>query len=170
MYIRKAELGDAALIADISRQTFYDSFAGDNTVENMDKFMNGPFARERLMAEVPDPANYFFIAELAGQTMGYLKMRESGNSKDLQRTDAIEIARIYAVKDAIGRGVGKTLMQAAMDHALLLKKQIIWLGVWEKNQRAIDFYKKWGFTKFGEHVFIVGDDPQTDWLLMKELG
>ena len=170
IYIRKATQDDAALIADISRKTFYDSFAAANTVENMEKFMSGPFAKDKLAAEVLDPGNYFFIAESAGIPVGYSKIRESLQSKDLPQADAIEIARIYAVKDVIGKGVGRMLMQEAIDYAIHLKKKIIWLGVWEKNQRAIDFYTKWGFTKFSEHTFFVGDDPQTDWLLKKELG
>lgn len=135
----------------------------------MAKFMNGPFDRQKLLAEVPDPENHFFIAESAGSPIGYLKMRRSVLSKIIPYDKAIEIAHIYAIKEAIGKGVGKALMKASIDYALLLKMEIIWLGVWEKNLRAIDFYIKWGFSKFSEHIFFVGDDPQTDWLMKKDL-
>jgi len=168
-YIRKASEADAELIADISRKTFYDSFTADNTPENMEKFMSGPFSKDRLMAEVLEPESYFFIAESAGKPVGYIKMRESQHSKDVPRADAIEIARIYAIKDAIGKGIGRLLIQAAIDHAIHLKKKMIWLGVWEKNRRAVDFYTKWGFIRFGQHEFMLGDDLQTDWLMRKEL-
>lgn len=82
----------------------------------------------------------------------------------------MEIARIYALQSYIGKGVGSALMKKCIDQACELNKEIIWLGVWEKNQKAIHFYRKWGFEKFGTHIFILGDDPQTDWLMKKELA
>ena len=87
----------------------------------------------------------------------------------LGNRNSIEIARIYAATNAIGKGVGKTLMQKCIEIAQEKKKDVLWLGVWEKNNRAIDFYIKWGFEKFSTHIFMLGDDPQTDWLMKKEL-
>lgn len=83
--------------------------------------------------------------------------------------ETIEIARIYATTNSIGKGVGKALMQESIKMATEKKKQVVWLGVWEKNQRAIEFYTRWGFEKFSTHIFMLGDDPQTDWLMKKEL-
>ena len=114
-----------------------------------------------------DPGNYFFIAESAGIPVGYSKIRESLQSKDLPQADAIEIARIYAVKDVIGKGVGRMLMQEAIDYAIHLKKKIIWLGVWEKNPRAIRFYGKCGFREVGDQTFLLGSDPQRDLVMSR---
>lgn len=167
--IREASPSDAALIADISRQTFYESFAAQNTKENMEKFMNEQFTREKLMAQLNDDESIFLLAYSGGEAVGYARLAKSETPEELGNADAIELARIYAVTNAIGKGVGKILMQSCISKAKEMNKQILWLGVWELNQRAIDFYTKWGFEKFGSHVFVVGNDPQTDWLMKKVL-
>ncbi|WP_276481772.1 GNAT family N-acetyltransferase [Paraflavitalea pollutisoli] len=167
--IRLASTADAALVADISRATFYETFAADNTPENMEKFMNDQFSREKLMAELYDPNSIFLLAEIEGEVVGYTRLRESPNPTALGEAPSIEIARIYTISKMIGRGVGSILIEHCIEVARKLGMQIIWLGVWEHNQRAIDFYTKWGFTKFDDHIFALGDDPQTDWLMKKEL-
>lgn len=167
--IRRAAAADAGMIADLSRQTFYDSFAAANSPEDMDKFMNEQFTREKLMAEVTAPDSLFLLALIEAEIVGYARLRESSNPSELGDLPAIEIARIYAVTSTIGKGVGSALMQECLSIAQDKKKTLVWLGVWEHNQRAIAFYTKWGFRKFSEHVFVVGHDPQTDWLMQKEL-
>lgn len=157
------------MIADLSRTTFYDSFAHFNTAENMDKFMDGPFTREALIAEVGAPGNIFLLAYEAGEPLGYVRMRESENPTELGDVKAIEIARIYVVKESIGKGVGGLLLERCIHIAKEQNKDIIWLGVWEHNPRAIAFYSKWGFEKFGSHPFMLGDDRQTDWYMKKNL-
>jgi ribosomal protein S18 acetylase RimI-like enzyme len=166
---RIASLLDASLIADMSRETFYESFAADNTKENMDKFMNERFTRELLMAEVGAPNNIFLVANFRGMPAGYVRLREDNNPPELQGLATMEIARIYSKKEFIGKGVGKALMERSIEVAKERGKQLIWLGVWEKNLLAINFYTKWGFSKFSEHPFVLGDDLQTDWLLKKTL-
>ena len=167
--IRIATENEAELIADLSHQTFYDSFAEFNTKENMDKFMNEQFTKQKLIHEVKQPWHTFFLAFINDQPVGYVKLRDGSVPLDLVNQSCLEIARIYAVKDKIGKGVGKNLMQACHDFAEQKGKKILWLGVWEKNQRAIDFYSKWGFEKFGSQKFLLGDDLQNDWLMKKEL-
>ena len=83
---------------------------------------------------------------------------------------AIEIARIYAVQTSIGKGVGSALMREKYRDCPCKKVIIlVWLGVWEHNRRAIDFYTRWGFEKFAEHDFILGNDVQKDWLMKKQI-
>lgn len=167
--VRRALKEDAEMIAEISRQTFYDTFAAHNTKENMDKFMSIQFAKEKLIAELSDPENIFFLAYQDDQLAGYVKLRDGENPHELKNSPSIEIVRIYSVSAMIGKGIGKSLMQTSIDEAIKRKKSTIWLGVWERNQRAIDFYRKWGFEKFSEHDFILGNDIQTDWLMKKEI-
>ena len=167
--IRKARKSEAALIADMSRQTFYDSFAASNTKEDMDKFMNEQFRKEDLIKEVEINDGIFFLAYDEEQPLGYVRMRDGDRYKEFGTKTSIEIVRIYAVTTAIGKGVGRALMNKCIETAKELNRQIVWLGVWEHNQRAIDFYTKWGFVKFGTHDFVLGNDVQTDLLLMKEL-
>ncbi|MBS4064714.1 MAG: GNAT family N-acetyltransferase [Chitinophagaceae bacterium] len=167
--IRKATVADAELIADLSRTTFYDAFAKDNTKENMDDFMNNVFTKDALMQEVLNNEGIFILAFDGEEAVGYARMREQNKEQILEGENAVEIARIYSTQAAIGKGVGPALMKACIDIALDMKRSVIWLGVWEKNQRAIAFYQKWGFEKFGEHIFPIGTDPQTDWLMKKAL-
>lgn len=165
--IRLATEKDADLIADISRRTFYDTFAPWNSRENMDLFMNKQFTRERLLAEVGEPGSIFLLAYMANEPAGYVRMREGPGPVALGNIPAMEIARIYAEQHTIGKGVGSRLMQECIQITREKGKLAVWLGVWEQNQQAIDFYHKWGFKKFGDHTFILGNEVQTDWLMKK---
>ena len=159
----------AEQIADLSRKTFYETFAVSNTAEDMELFMTKQFSREKLVAEVSDPSSYFFMALVEGKLAGYLKLQEGEAYPEFDGRSSIEIARIYSDSAFIGAGIGKALMQCALEQAALKKRELIWLGVWEHNLRAIRFYSKWGFEKFGEHDFILGTDRQTDWLMMRNV-
>ena len=158
---------DAELIADLSRSTFYDTFAAQNKPEDMDIFMNHVFTKEKLIEEVAEARHTFIIAETTDQIVGYAKLREGNYHAGLDGLPSIEISRIYSVKEAIGKGVGSALMKECIKIAHDIGKRIIWLGVWEKNELAIRFYERWGFEKFAEHEFILGRDIQTDWLMKK---
>ena len=165
-----AGVEDAGLVADLARKTFYESFAAHNTVENMRMYMEEQFTREMQMAEVSAPGRIFILAYSGDELAGYASLRETDERpKGLEDEKAIEIVQIYSEQRMIGRGVGPALMQACVDLALGRGYQWIWLGVWEHNPRAIAFYTKWGFERFGEHVFIVGLDAQTDWWMRKKL-
>ena len=164
--IRYAVPADAELIADISSTAFYETFAKDNTKEDMDIFMSEQFAKEELMKEVVLSEGIFMLAYMDDEPVGYARLRVKNN---LAHEQAIEIARIYALDKAIGKGVGKALMLECISKANELQMKSIWLGVWEKNDRALAFYERWGFERFGEHQFLLGTDLQTDWLLKKPL-
>ena len=167
--IREAGAQDATLIADLSRQTFYDTFAAHNTAADMDKFLNEQFTRGRLMLEVGQHGNTFLLAYDEGAVAGYAKLRESRTPAALGPVAALEIARLYACQNMIGKGVGNLLMQASLDIARQKEKEVAWLCVWEKNQRAINFYNRWGFEKCGEVEFILGDDVQRDWMMQRRI-
>lgn len=167
--IQYAAAKDAAPIAALSRQTFYDTFAASNTKEDMDKFMSESFSTEALMNEVTADGNIFLVAVMDGELVGYAKMLLSANPPELGNANAIEIGRIYAAQKTIGKGVGKALMQQCLQIAAEKGRELVWLGVWEHNQRAINFYTKFGFEKFGQHDFVLGNDVQTDWLMKKKV-
>jgi len=169
LIIRTADEDDAALIADLSRRTFYETFAAQNTKADMEKFMEEQFSCELLMEQVSEPGNTFLIAFVDDQPAGYARLKESENPAVLGKVNSLEISRIYVLNTAIGTGIGKALMEECIRVAIQRNKEVIWLGVWELNTRAISFYKKFGFIQFGTHLFMLGDDAQTDWLMKKEL-
>lgn len=168
--IREATIEDAWIIADISHQTFYETFAPYNTKEDMNKFLNQQFTKGKLVLEVGSRENIFLLAYDNDNIAGYVKIRDQRAPLSLGDANALEIARLYAMTEMIGKGIGSKLMKACVDLAKGKKKDYLWLGVWENNQRAIDFYTKWGFEKFDETDFLLGDDLQRDWLMKKKLS
>jgi len=167
--VRTATAADAGLIADLSRQTFYDTFSSFNTKEDMELFMSEQFTRDQLEQQVCNDPGMFSILYDGQTPAGYYRLSIQNAPPELGNISALEIARIYIVKQWQGRGAGDLLMRTIHSFAAEHQFAVVWLGVWEKNEPAIRFYKKWGFEKFGEHDFLLGTDVQCDWLMKKEL-
>jgi len=167
--IEPVGLADLEALTTLSRKTFYDTFREQNTEENMFLFLQTNFNNYLLKQELLDEKNSFFFAKVNNELAGYLKLSDSEAPTELAGGAALEIARIYCIKERIKQGIGKELIQFTIDFAKSHAKKVIWLGVWEHNERAIHFYQRFGFKKFGEHLFMVGHDSQTDWLMKLEL-
>lgn len=167
--IRAASASDASLIADISRETFYDTFAEFNSEEDMSKFMSRQFSHEMLMAEAGVENHVFLLAYEGEIPAGYVFLKDEMHPH-IPNENSMEISRLYVRKPFIGKGVGKKLMQAAVAHAIQQHKIFIWLGVWEHNRRAIGFYQSFGFEKFSEQDFLLGDDLQSDWVMRLKIS
>lgn len=168
--IRNAAVTDVELLNDIGRRTFYDTFAEVNKKEDMDDYLSKNFNTKQVLSELTDPANIFLIAEDNGVPAGYAKVRKSQSPQELGNQNSIEIERVYATKEYLGKKVGQKLILACEEVAKNEGFKVVWLGVWEHNNRAIAFYKKSGFEVFGSHPFILGNDHQTDLLMKKELS
>lgn len=167
--IEPVKSSEVTILSAISAACFYDTFHKQNGEENMMLFLKENFAIHALTNEMLQPANHFFFARIEDEIAGYIKLSTSETPPEIKEIDSIEIARIYVLKDKIGHGVGKSLMEFAFSFAKQLDKKMIWLGVWEQNSNAISFYHNYGFKKFSEHIFMLGNDAQTDWLMKKEL-
>ena len=163
--IKEATAADAPLIAQLSQQTFAETFAAHNKPQDMQLFFEEQFTLPQLAAEVGLPQHIFYLAYAHGKPVGYMKLRLVSHEAV---PSSIEIARIYATQQSVGTGVGKTLMQQAVTTAQAMGRKALWLGVWEHNLRALKFYAQWGFVPFGEHPFLLGRDLQRDLLLKKE--
>jgi len=160
---------DAKMLSELGARTFYDTFAKDNTPENIEAYLKRSFSPEIQLGELSQPQVVFLIAEMEGSPTGYAQLILNSSDEAIKRIKPLEIRRIYASQEYLGKGVGKELMLAIISEARLQGCDCVWLGVWEKNQRAIDFYKKWGFREVGTHIFSVGDDPQNDLVMELEL-
>jgi ribosomal protein S18 acetylase RimI-like enzyme len=163
--IRYGNTDDAAMLSKLGARTFYDTFAKDNTPENIKLHLENSFSTEIQFNELSQPDIIFLIAENDRSPMGYAQLMIDGREESITGIKTLEIRRIYVSQEAIGTGVGKELMSACIAEARQRGCDSIWLGVWEKNPRAIRFYKKFGFTEVGTHIFPVGDDPQTDLIM-----
>ena len=165
MKVRYGIVDDATMLSELGAKTFYDTYARDNTPENIDSYISKSFSKEIQLNELSDTNIVFLIAELENEPVGYAKLKLDSKDESITGTKVIEIERIYSLQEYIGKGIGKALMQAAIDEAKQKACDSIWLGVWEKNPRAINFYKKWGFREVGSHIFTIGNDPQRDLIL-----
>jgi ribosomal protein S18 acetylase RimI-like enzyme len=153
----------------ISRQTFYEAFSAVNTEDDMAMYLEHSLSIEKLSAELSNENTEFYFAQLNEQIIGYLKFNLGEAQTDLQDEQALEIERIYLLIKYAGMGVGQLLMEKAYQVAQIKKVKYIWLGVWEHNTRAIQFYKRNGFSEFGSHMFKLGNDDQRDILMKRQL-
>ncbi|HET6670269.1 MAG TPA: GNAT family N-acetyltransferase [Pyrinomonadaceae bacterium] len=167
--IRCGTLQDAELLAELGARTFSETFAGDNTPQNMAAYLASAFSPERQATELADPNCSYQIAELDGRAVGYALLRTGSVPAGVNGDRPIELVRLYVSQESIGSGVGAALMWACIDEAQLRGHGTLWLGVWEHNLRAQEFYRKWNFQEVGTHVFQLGEDAQTDSLMQRKI-
>lgn len=154
----------------IGRDTFAETFADGNTEENLKKYLEEGFSVEKLMKELSDQNSAFYFASLGDRVIGYLKLNEGPAQTELREDKALEIERIYVLKEFHGKKVGQLLYDKAIEVSRQKKADYVWLGVWEKNPRAIHFYRKNGFVEFDRHLFRLGDEEQTDIMMKRTLS
>jgi len=164
--LHKISVDDVIPLQDISRTTFKETFTEHNTEEDLNKYLDDQLSIKKLVDELNNPNSAFYFALENNTIVGYLKLNWSIAQTELIDQSAFEIERIYVLKEYFGKGLGQFLLDNAILIGKELKPTYFWLGVWEKNSRAIRFYEKNGFTVFSSHLFTLGNDIQTD-LLMK---
>ena len=170
LIIRRGKAEDAVLLAELGARTFSDTFAADNTPEDMAAYLASSFSAAQQTAELSDPRCSYQIAEVNGVATGYALLREGNAPSSVAGDKAIELVRLYVSRESLGSGVGAALMQACIDEAKERGYETLWLGVWEHNQRAQAFYRKWNFIEVGTHFFQLGDDRQTDILMQRSIS
>jgi ribosomal protein S18 acetylase RimI-like enzyme len=164
--IKLVTLNDIDQLQKIGRQTFYETFSAGNTEENITQYLEEGFSVTKLTSELSNNNAQFYFATLEDNIIGYLKLNFGQAQTELQDDKGLEIERIYVLKEFHGKGVGQLLYDKAIQIARQKSADYVWLGVWEENPRAINFYKKNGFVEFDKHVFKLGNDNQTD-IMMK---
>ncbi len=170
IHIRRATQDDNVLLAELGAATFFDSWASDNTPQNMAAYMGAAFGPVKQAAELADPASVFFVAEAGGDAVGYARLHQGAAPAAVNGARPIQLVRIYARAAWTGQGVGAELLRACLDEAARRGCDTMWLAVWERNPRAIGFYRRWGFTEIGSHPFRLGDDLQTDILMQRAIA
>jgi ribosomal protein S18 acetylase RimI-like enzyme len=169
MTIRKLTSADIPQLRALAIKIFRDTFTHLNTPEAMEGAVENEYNLNRFEKEFKEEGQcYYFISD-NDRPIGYLRLRKNPEVDNYLGTNHIELQRIYVDQDYHGQKVGDKLMQLAIDIANENNYDWIWLGVWEKNPRAQRFYQKWGFEKFSEHDFYMGEERQTDWLMKKNL-
>ena len=158
-----------AALQQIGRQTFSETFAESNSAENMAKYLEEAYSYEKLSAELNDPNSLFYFAMMGQDVIGYLKLNFGASQTELKDNDALEIERIYMLKSFQGKRVGQLLFDKAIQIAKEQNAEFVWLGVWEENKKAIQFYTRNGFVEFDQHVFVLGNEAQTDIMMKLQL-
>jgi ribosomal protein S18 acetylase RimI-like enzyme len=167
--MRRGTLQDAELLAELGARTFSETFAVDNTPQNMAAYLATAFTPTQLAADLADPRCVFLIAEGEGTAVGYAMLRSGAAPEQVTGNRPIELVRLYVSRASLGSGVGAALMQACIELSRQRGHETIWLGVWEHNLRAQEFYRKWNFHEVGTHVFQLGEDAQTDLLMQRKI-
>lgn len=172
--IRRAAIDDAAALSHLGATTFRETFAGENTPEDMARYLAEAFTPEQQAAEITDPASTVLLAEFHGEAgtelVGYAHLIAGPVPEAVRGPAPLELKRIYVARAWHGQGVAQALMAAAIEAARARGARTLWLGVWERNPRAMAFYAKYGFTRVGEYTFVLGSDTQTDWLFVRSVG
>ena len=168
-HIRTATPADAEPLAALAERTFRDTFADDNSPDDIEAYVRDSFSLARVRAELADEANTFLLAFTDGEEQpdGYAKLRTGTTDPSVTGSDPVELQRLYVDRSALGHGVGAALMRASLDAARSAGRRTLWLGVWERNARAISFYERWQFETVGNHEFQLGSDHQTDLIMAR---
>jgi len=167
--IKKCTLVDSLELQEISHETFNETFKHQNSSDNMSAYLERAFNLIQLKKELANPSSQFFFVYFNNEVAGYLKVNTENAQSEEMGDELLEIERIYIRNKFQKHGLGKCLLNKAMEIAMECKKTKIWLGVWEKNENAIAFYKKKGFVQTGAHAFYMGDEEQVDLIMTKTL-
>ncbi|KGE17290.1 GNAT family N-acetyltransferase [Paenibacillus wynnii] len=169
IYIKKCTFEDLELLQEISVETFNETFKNQNSRNNMKAYLEKAFNLQQLEKELSYTSSEFYFIYLYSEIAGYLKLNTSEDQTEIMDNVSLEIERIYIKKKFYKKGLGKYLIYKAIEIAIERNKEKIWLGVWEKNESAITFYKKMGFVQTGAHSFYMGDEEQIDFIITKTL-
>jgi diamine N-acetyltransferase len=164
-----AQPGHAPQLAQFGARMFYQSFAADNTAEDMQRHLESAWSPEKQLCEIQDPDIDTLILAADGHWQAFAQLRAGKVSEGVPRQGSIELWRFYVDRLWHGTGVAAALMTDAKTRARRRGAVTMWLGVWERNARAQAFYRKHGFEAVGRQTFLVGSDPQTDLVMLCRL-
>ncbi len=157
---------DLKELMSIARSTYYDAFIAENSAENMKLYLDFAFDKEKLSTELENEETEFYFAYLMDELVGYFKINWEKTQDNINDKEAVEVERIYVMREFQRKKLGQQMLEKTIELSKSKGAQYIWLGVWEKNIKAIRFYERNGFEKFGEHDFMLGNEKQND-ILMK---
>lgn len=171
LIFKKCTIEDLDILIEMSKATFIDAFEKDNNPNDFKRYIAGAFNKEQITSELlnPNSSFYFMLLDAVGY-VGYIKLNRKEAQKEPFDADAIELERIYVLKEFQGKELGRDALEIVIDIATYQKASCLWLGVWEQNTRAISFYENYGFIKFDKHPYLIGEDEQYDWMMKLDLA
>lgn len=167
--IRLTSPDDVPALQCIAIDTLVTTFGPQNAEANIKAYLDRTYGLDTLRQELTEPGSRNYLAFFENELAGFMRLRESTEVEHLLGTNTVELQRLYVIEKFQGQKIGAALMREGMNQAKQAGYAWIWLGVWEGNPKAQEFYARWGFERFSEHVFQMGDDAQKDWLLKRRL-
>lgn len=158
---RPATPADAQAIAAFAGQSFVDTFAHLYPPEDLQAYLAKSYAVDVIAAELADPEVHYAVALQDGAIAGY-SMWGPVELKAAHSANAFELYRLYVDGQVKGAGVARALMDDVVAQIRAAGGDEIWLSVWENNERAQAFYRRYGFEHIGEHKFMVGNTADRD--------
>ncbi len=149
----------------ISRETFINAFEKENDPVDFKNYMDSAFSRDNIKAQLLNANSTFYFSYYNNVHVGYFKLNVKDAQNEQFEKPSMELERIYVLENFQGKQIGKQILLKIIKIAQEKKVSFLWLGVWQKNTAAIRFYERYGFKKFGEHPYYLGNDKQTDLLL-----
>ena len=146
-------------------ETFYTAYAHNNDADQMKEYVDQAFNSRQLLKEIDDINSDFLFAKNGDLVVGYIKLNYAEAQIVLKDIEAVELERIYVRQEYQGQGIGQLLVEHTLAIAKNRQAPFVWLGVWDKNLKAIRFYERIGFVAFDSYPFILGDEEQTDVLM-----
>lgn len=169
VHIRPAVLEDAELLADLGARTFRETFEAICSPQDLASFLAAAYSEALQRDELADATRPGLVLEIAGVPVGFAQLRLGHREPCVPGQRPAELQRIYLLMSAQGGGHGATLMAASVELARSRGADLLWLGVWEHNDRALAFYGRSGFREAGDHIFTIGQQVDRDLILVKEL-
>ncbi len=160
---------DIATLKEVAERAFVGAFEGHIPDVDMRHYFDTAYSTRTLAREVADPDSDVYFLESGGEVLGYIKVNVGDAQTEPMGEEYAELQRIYLVPEAVGGGYGSALMAKAIELARKRGRSRIWLGVWDRNETALGFYRAKGFERIGEHWFTTGSSQQLDWILARDL-
>ncbi|MEI6602743.1 MAG: GNAT family N-acetyltransferase [Clostridia bacterium] len=166
----KCTPSDAATLRALIIKTFTETVGQRNSAESLQVYFDTTCSLENIQVQLSDPHSAFYFLYVDAELAGYLKLNEHNAQTDIRDRDSLEIERIYLSKEFHSKGLGSVLLNKAEEIGAASHKKYLWLGVWEKNEKAIAFYQRNGFRTTSTHPFLVGEEVQNDLIMRKDLA
>ncbi|MDX1768888.1 MAG: GNAT family N-acetyltransferase [Arenibacter troitsensis] len=169
LHLRPCSITDLEVLINLGRRTFIEAFEKDNKPEDFKIYLDSAFREETLYKELQDINSAYYFIYMESSLVGYIKLNENEAQSDINDINSIELERIYVLAEFQGHGIGEWVLRQVISIAKVKNRSYVWLGVWEHNPKAIKFYQRLGFYKFGTHPYFIGNDEQTDWLMRLDI-
>lgn len=169
MTIRTAAERDVPVLAELGARTFADTYAEANDPADLDAHIAESYTEATIIDALHDPRVIYLLATSGGQAVGFAKVVVDSTEDGIDAAHPAEVNQLYVAAEMHGRGLGRALLSECVERVRGAGCDVLWLGVWEGNSKAIAFYERFGLRPVGTHEFRFGSQPQTDLLMVMSL-